>query len=80
MLEMMVKSKYLAEPEVFHDHLGSAVRKRPLLILIEPFKHRLSCPLYLFADMDNGENTACPHQVNRAFERYRSSIADIGEQ
>ena len=80
LLEMMVKSEHLAEPEVVHGHLGRAIRKRPLLILIEPFKHRPGRLFQLFTDMDNDENAACPHQVNSAFERYRTSVTDIRKQ
>ncbi|HEY7496456.1 MAG TPA: hypothetical protein VIH59_35815 [Candidatus Tectomicrobia bacterium] len=38
LVEMVVKREHLSDPEGFHDHLGGAIRKRPLLILVEPFK------------------------------------------
>lgn len=77
---MVVKSERLSDAEMVHNHLTRAVCKRPCLVLVKSFKH---CPSRLFqlcADMYNDQDTARPHQVNRAFERYRTCIADIVEQ
>ena|SRR6266851_5712296 len=80
LVEMVVKSEYLSDAKMVHNHLARAVSKGPHLILIELFKHCPSRLFKLFADMHDHQDTARSHQVNGAFERHGTCIADIVEQ
>jgi hypothetical protein len=77
---MVVKGEHLADAQVFHDHLGGAVRKRPLFVLIEPLKRSPGRLFKRFADMDDDQDTSRLHQGNGTFERHRAGVADIVEQ
>ena len=80
LIEMMIESEDLSDTEAFHHHLAGTVRKRPLFILVESLKHFPGRTLDFFRNINNRQDACRSHQVDRAFERNCTRVANVEQQ